>query len=170
MPPEFVLVAHHTWTDFYKKNKLGFVSVQPKRHTQGAWQRTALAAKSSRASAGPRETVLRAMHLGNRAQLPKSIKYHQTIPATPNMLKSSTQTRSNRNAIFFIHRSSFIIHSTQSATNTFVSCPPPLLRLEQKAIFLPSGENIAKELKILSLVICSGLPVPSALIMYSWKS
>src|SRR6476620_11872323 len=37
-----------------------------------------------------------------------------------------------------------LLHSTQSAMNTFVSCPPPLLRLLQKTIFLPSGENIGK--------------------------
>ena len=50
-------------------------------------------------------------------------------------------------------------HSTQSATNTFVLRVRPLWRLELKAIFVPSGENIGKESNALSWVTCSNSPV-----------
>lgn len=43
-------------------------------------------------------------------------------------------------------------YSTQSAMKTFVSCPPPLLRLLQKTIFLPSGENIGNASNVLLCV------------------
>ena len=57
-----------------------------------------------------------------------------------------------------------LVHSIQSAMNTFVSPRLLALRFDAKTNFFPSGENIGKPSKV-SLSVMRSRPLPSTLIL-----